>query len=235
MDTTEASAASAVPAPPNLLRQPDFLKLWTAQTISQFGTQVSNLAIPVVAITLLNASTFEIGLLNVMDFLPFLLIGLVAGVWVDRLRRRPILIVGDLGRAVLLLSIPIAWALGGLTIVQLYAVGFLVGCLTVFFDVAYQSYLPSLVGPEHLVDGNGKLEISRAAAQVVGPGLGGILIGVLQAPVAIVADVVSYVGSAGFVFLIRRREPSPAGACGRRPTAPGRVSAPRWRRASGTS
>ena len=211
MDTTEASAASAVPAPPNLLRQPDFLKLWTAQTISQFGTQVSNLAIPVVAITLLNASTFEIGLLNVMDFLPFLLIGLVAGVWVDRLRRRPILIVGDLGRAALLLSIPIAWGLGALTIVQLYAVGFLVGCLTVFFDVAYQSYLPSLVGPEHLVDGNGKLEISRAAAQVVGPGLGGILIGLLQAPVAIVADVVSYVGSAGFVFLIRRHEPSPAG------------------------
>ncbi len=170
---------------------------------------MSALAIPFVAIELLQATTFEVGLLNVIDFLPFLLIGLVAGVWVDRLRRRPILIVGDLGRAVLLSTIPIAYGLNVLTIYQLYAVGFSVGCLTVFFDVAYQSYLPSLVGREHLVDGNGKLEISRASAQVLGPGLGGILIGVLRAPFAILVDAASYLGSAAFVFLIRRHEPPP--------------------------
>jgi MFS family permease len=208
VDTTEAP--DPAPAPPSLLRQPDFLKLWTAETISQFGTQVTGLAIPFVAIKLLDATTFEVGLLNVIDFLPFLLIGLVAGVWVDRLRRRPILIVGDLGRAVLLASIPVAHAFGALTIWQLYAVGFLVGSLTVFFDVAYQSYLPSLVGAAHLVDGNGKLEISRSAAQVLGPGIGGVLIGVLSAPFAIVVDSLSYLGSALFVFLIRRAEPRPA-------------------------
>jgi MFS family permease len=193
----------------SLLRQPDFVKLWTAETVSQFGTQVSQLAIPFVAITLLNATTFEIGLLNVVDFLPFLLIGLVAGVWVDRLHRRPILIAADLGRAVLLATIPLAYALDVLTILQLYVVGFAVGCLTVFFDVAYQSYLPSLVGREHLVEGNGKLEISRSAAAILGPGFGGLLIGILQAPFAIIADAISYVGSALFVLLIRRHEPPP--------------------------
>ena len=195
-----------------LLRQPDFVKLWTAETISQFGTQVTALAIPFVAIEMLGVSTFEVGLLNVVDFLPFLLVGLVAGVWVDRLRRRPILIAGDLGRAALLASIPVAYTLGVLTIWQLYVVGFLVGTLTVFFDVAYQSYLPSLVGAEHLVEGNGKLEISRSAAQVLGPGIGGLLIGVFRAPFAIVVDSLSYVGSAIFVFLIRRPEPAPAPA-----------------------
>jgi len=203
-------SADARPTPrPALLRQPDFLKLWTAQTVSQFGTQVSGLAIPFVAIELLNASTFEVGLLNVVDFLPFLLIGLVAGVWVDRLRRRPILIVGDLGRALLLATIPLAYALNALTILQLYCVGFLVGSLTVFFDVAYQSYLPSLVGREHLVDGNGKLEISRSAAAVLGPGFAGLLIGIVKAPFAILVDAASYLGSAFFVFLIRRPEPVP--------------------------
>jgi MFS family permease len=211
VSTVDAEPEPVLAAAPSvsLLRQPDFLKLWTAETISQFGTQVTALAIPFVAIELLNASTFEIGLLNVVDFLPFLLIGLVAGVWVDRMRRRPVLIASDLGRAVLLSSIPLAYAFNALTILQLYIVGFLVGSLTVFFDVAYQSYLPSLVGREHLVDGNGKLEISRSAAAVLGPGLGGLLIGVLRAPFAIVVDAVSYLGSAFFVFLIRRQEAPP--------------------------
>ena len=122
------------PAPPSpsalassLLRHPDFVRLWTAETISQLGTQVSALAIPFVAIEILQASTFQVALLNVVDFLPFLLIGLPAGVWVDRLRRRPVMIAGDLGRAAALATIPVAFALGALTIVQLYVVGFVVG------------------------------------------------------------------------------------------------------------
>ncbi len=195
--------------PPSLWHSPDFLRLWTAETVSQLGTQVSALAIPFVAIDLLGASTFEVALLGVVDFLPFLLIGLPAGVWVDRLRRRPVMIAGDLGRAVALATIPVAFALGALTIVQLYVVGFVVGVLTVFFDVAYQSYLPSVVARDQLQEGNAKLEISRAGAAVIGPGLAGVLIGVLRAPLAVIVDALSYAGSALFVFLIRRPEPPP--------------------------
>jgi MFS family permease len=194
---------------PSLWHGPDFVRLWTAETISQVGTQVSALAIPFVAIAILRASTFEVALLGVIDFLPFLLIGLPAGVWVDRLRRRPVMIAGDLGRAIALATIPIAFLVGILTIVQLYLVGFVVGVLTVFFDVAYQSYLPSVVARDQLQEGNAKLEISRASAAVVGPGLAGVLIGVLRAPLAVVLDAISYLGSALFLFLIRRPEPTP--------------------------
>ena len=118
------------PVPISLAHHPDFLKLWSAETVSQLGSQVSQLAIPFVALGVLNASTFEIALLNVVEMLPFLLIGLVAGVWVDRLRRRPILIAGDLGRAALLATIPIAYLLNVLTMIQLYVVGASVGALT---------------------------------------------------------------------------------------------------------
>jgi len=192
-----------------LLREPDFARLWTAETISQVGTQVGALAIPFVAIDILEASTFQVALLNVVDFLPFLLIGLPAGVWVDRLRRRPVMIAGDLGRALALATIPLAFIAGVLTIVQLYVVGFVVGMLTVFFDVAYQSYLPSVVGRDQIQEGNAKLEVSRAGAAVIGPGLAGILIGILRAPLAVALDAFSFLGSALFLFLIRRPEPAP--------------------------
>jgi MFS family permease len=162
-----------------------------------------------VAILVLEASAVEIGLLNAADTLPFLIVGLPAGVWIDRLRRRPILIVGDLGRAVLLVSIPIAYVVGVLSIVQLYVVGFLVGVLTVFFDVAYQSYLPSLVERERLMDGNAKLEISRSAAAVAGPPVGGVLVGILTAPIAIFLDALSFLASAAFLFAIRKPESAP--------------------------
>jgi MFS family permease len=130
---------------PSLWRHRDFVKLWTGETISQFGTQVSLLAIPLIAALTLNVTPFEFGLLGTIEFLPFILISLPAGVWVDRLPRRPILIIGDIGRGVALLSIPIAFTFNSLTIWQLYVVGFINGCLTVFFDVAYQAYLPALV------------------------------------------------------------------------------------------
>ncbi len=195
--------------PASVVRNRDFVRLWTAETISQFGTQVSALAIPLVAATVLRVSPFEFGLLTTIEFLPFILLSLPAGVWVDRIRRRPILIVGDLGRAIALATIPIAFAFGGLTIWQLYVVGFAMGCLTVFFDVAYQSYLPALVERDQLVEGNSKLEISRSAAAVLGPGMGGVLVGAIGAATAIVVDAVSFVGSAFFLFLIRRPEPDP--------------------------
>jgi MFS family permease len=193
--------------PRSLLRSPDFMKLWTGQTVSGFGTQITILAVPIVAALTLRVSPFEFGLLGTFEFLPFVLLSLPAGVWVDRLRRRPILIIGDLGRAISLLSIPIALALNVLTILQLYIVVFVSGCLTVFFDVAYQSYLPSIVEREKLVDGNAKLELTRQASQRLGPGMAGILIGILTASFAILIDAISYVVSAVFVFWIRRPEP----------------------------
>ncbi|MFI5255605.1 MAG: MFS transporter, partial [Candidatus Limnocylindrales bacterium] len=194
---------------PSLWRHPDFLKLWTADTVSQLGSQVSQLAIPFVAIVVLQASALQIGVLQAVDTLPFLLIGLPAGVWVDRMRRRPVLIVGDLGRAIVLAWVPIAHVLGILAIWQLYVVGFLMGILTVFFDVAYQSYLPALVERDQLIDGNAKLQISASGAQVAGPPIAGVVIGALTAPIAVLLDALSFLGSAIFIFSIRRHEPAP--------------------------
>jgi MFS family permease len=194
---------------PSLWRHRDFVKLWSGETISQFGTQVSLLAIPLIAAVVLEVSPLEFGLLGTIEFLPFILISLPAGVWVDRLRRRPIMIVGDVGRALSLLSIPIASYFGALSIWQLYVVGFINGCLTVFFDVAYQAYLPALVEREDILEGNSKLEISRSAAQITGPGVAGFVISLVSAPMAVILDSLSYFGSAIFVFGIRKHESPP--------------------------
>ncbi len=193
-----------------LWRQPDFLKLWSAETVSQFGSQVSQLALPFAAVLVLDATAFQVALLGTVDFLPFILFTLPAGVWVDRLRRRPILIAGDFGRALLLASIPVAYVLDELTLGQLYVVGFLVGTCTVLFDVSYQSYLPSLVSREHIIDGNSKLEISRSAAQIAGPGFGGVLVQIFTAPYAILVDAASFVGSGLSILGIRKQEDLPA-------------------------
>ena len=206
--------ASPAPARRSLVRQPDFLKLWTAETVSVFGSQISALAIPVVAVVILHADALQVALLGTIEFLPFILFTLPAGAWVDRLRRRPIMIVGDLGRAAALASIPIVYAINpdALTIWQLYVVGFTVGALTVFFDVSNQSYLPSIIERDELIEGNSKLQISQSAAQIAGPGIAGVLIDLVKAPFAIVLDSLSFVWSAFFVFLIRRPEPPVAHA-----------------------
>lgn len=192
-----------------LWRRRDFLKLWSAQTISQFGTQVSNLALPLVAILVLDASAFEVAALGTVEFLPFILFTLPAGVWVDRLRRRPVLVAGDLGRAALLATVPAAYVADALTLGQVYAVGFLAGTCTVFFDVAYQSYLPSLVERDRIVEGNSKLELSRSSAQIAGPGFGGLLVELVTAPYAVLVDAVSFLGSGLFILGIRKHEPAP--------------------------
>ena len=192
----------------------DFLRLWTGQSISEFGSQVSTLALPWLAAAGLHATPIEFSLLTVLGFLPFILFALPAGVWVDRLRRRPILIAGDFGRAVLIGYVPLAWALGILTIVQLLVIQFVVGICTVFFDVAYQSYLPSLVARDQLVEGNSKLQSTASAAGVVGPGLAGVLIGVLTAPYAIAVDAASFVVSSAFMLPIRAVETTPERAAG---------------------
>jgi MFS family permease len=194
----------------------DFLKLWTGQTISEFGSQVSQIAIPTVAVLTLHASAFEVATLTTVEFLPFVLFTLPAGVWVDRLERRAILIAGDTGRAVLLASVPIAYGLGHLTLAQLYAVGFLVGIHTVFFDVAYQSYLPALVDRETLIEGNSKLQITASGAQIAGPGFAGLIIKLATAPYALLVDAASFVVSGGFTVAIRKREDVAARAAARR-------------------
>ena len=191
-------------------RHGDFRRLWAGQTISQFGSQVTLLALPLVAAVLLEASPFEMGLLAALEMAPFLLVGLPAGVWVDRWPRRPVLIVGDVGRALVLASVPLAYVLGRLSLPQLYLVAFVSGTLTVFFDVAYMSYLPSLMTRDRLVEGNSKLETTRAAAQIGGPGLAGVLIQAFSAPVAIAADAVSFVISAAFCLAISSKEKLPS-------------------------
>jgi MFS family permease len=192
-----------------LLREHDFRQLFFADSISQLGTQVSMLALPLVAVIWLHASNFAVGALAACETAAFLLVGLPAGAWVDRMRRRDVLIVGDVGRALLLGSVPVAWAVGVLTIWQLLVVALLTGVLTVFFDVAYQSYLPHLVGRAHLVEGNAKLGAVQSVTQIAGPAAAGLLIQALTAPVAIAVDALSFFGSALFVGLIRKREPRP--------------------------
>ena len=205
-DPTEAAAAAPRRS---LWRHREFMKLWTGQTISQLGDEVTQLAIPLVAALTLEVTPFEFGLLAVLQFLPFILLTIPAGVWVDRMRRKPILIGANVGRAVLLASIPIAFLAGWLTLWQLYVVAFAVGCLEVFFDVAYQSYLPSVVERDRLVEGNAKLEMSVSATSFIGPGVAGFLAELVRPAIAIFFDAASYVGSVVSLLLIRTPEAPP--------------------------
>ncbi len=178
----------------------DFMKMWTGQTISQFGSSISQLALPIIAIKAApRIPPSRSPPLGTVEFLPFLLFTLPAGVWVDRLPRRAVLIVGDVGRGLLLLSVPIAYLWGHVTMAQLFVVGFTTGILTVFFDVAYQSYLPALVEREYLIEGNSKLEVTRSAGQLAGPAAAGGLIQPLTAPYAVVWDSVSFFISGAFL------------------------------------
>ncbi|MGH2601109.1 MAG: MFS transporter [Dehalococcoidia bacterium] len=200
-----------MPAHTGLWRHPDFLKMWAGQTLAALSSTVTTLALPLLAALTLHASPFEMGLLATAATIPNLLVGLLAGIWVDRLRRRAIMIAADVGRALLLLTIPIADALDLIAIWQLYVVLFLSGVCTTFFDVAHMSYLPSLVGRERLVSANSKLMASTSVAGAVRPGLAGGLIQLLTAPIAIIADAVSLAASAVLLTTIRTREPTPSG------------------------
>jgi MFS family permease len=193
----------------SLWRHADYMRLWTAASISLLGSQVSLLAIPYIATVVLKASPLEVALLGAVEMAPFILLALPAGAWLDRVRRRPVLIAGDIGRGLALLTIPIAYAAGVLTIWQLYAVGFITGSLTVLFDVADQSYLPALLERDDLVEGNAKLQLPQSSATILGPGIGGGLIGLVGAPFAVVADAISFFVSGGLISRIRKHEPRP--------------------------
>ncbi|MFF3111344.1 MFS transporter [Kitasatospora sp. NPDC057904] len=192
----------------------DFRRLWAADAVSQLGGSVTLVALPLVAIGTLHATPFEMSLLVVCEYLAALVLGLPAGAWVDRMRQRRVMVVGDLCRAVLLGSIPVAALLGTLTLLQLYVVAFGMSVCTAFFDTAFQSHLPHLVADEQLVEGNVKLETTRSIAQVGGPGVGGIAVGALTAPVAIVVNAAAFVLSALSLARIRTPDPRPRSGAG---------------------
>ncbi len=193
----------------SLWRHRDFMLLWGGQTVSEIGSSVTFLAFPLLAVKTLHASTFQVALLSVATSAAFLLIALPAGAWVDRWRRKRVLVRSDLGRLLLVGSVPVAQALGVLTLAQLYVVALASSVLSVFFDVAYQSYLPEVVDADQLIDGNGKLGTTQSFAQVAGPGVGGALVGLVGAPYAVAVDAVSYLVSGGATAAIRRPDPVP--------------------------
>jgi MFS family permease len=195
--------------PKSLWRNADFLKLWAGQTISLIGSEVTALALPLTAALILNATPAQMGILGAVQYTPALLLSLFAGVWIDRVRRRPILLFADVGRALLLASIPIAILLGVHGMNYLYGVAFAVGALTVLFSVAYQAYLPLLVARDHLVEANGRFEASRTLAFIIGSGLAGALVQLLTAPIAILADAFSFLVSVFSLAIIRTPEPKP--------------------------
>jgi MFS family permease len=195
-----------------LWRNPDFVRLWAAETVSIFGSLVTRTALPFVAILVLHGTPFQIALIGIAELVPAFAVGLVAGAWVDRLRRRPILIAADLGRTGLLAVIPLFALLDVLRIEHLYLVSALTSILTVFFDVAYQSYLPSLVRREELVEGNSKLTASASVAEFGAFGIGGWLVQWLTAPYALLVDAASFLWSAALLWRIRKPEPPPAPA-----------------------
>jgi MFS family permease len=199
-------AAEVAPKRESLWRHRDFVLLWSGQTVSEMGSAVTQLALPLTAVVLLKATTFEVGLLTSAATLAFALIALPAGALVDRRPKRGVMIACDLARLAIIGSVPVAWAAGALTMAQLYAVAIAAGVCTVFFDVSYQSYLPSLLRQEHLMDGNGKIGATQAFAQLVGPGVGGGLVGAFGAAGALTADAVSYAVSVASLLGIRHRE-----------------------------
>jgi MFS family permease len=183
-----------------------FVAVWSAASVSELGSQVSLLALPFVAIVTLNATTFEVAALGLANLGALLLFGLPAGVWLDRIVRRPVMIAADIGRAIAFATVPIAYSAGVLTIWQLYAVGFVSGALTIFFDVGSVSFLPAVVARDELPSANAALQVSAQSAQVAGPGLAGVLIGLLGAPVAVTVDAASYVCSAAFLTRAKATE-----------------------------
>ncbi len=192
-----------------LIRDPDFLKLWVGQAISQIGSNITGVGLPFTAVLVLGASPLQMGFLAGAGAVAVLVFGLFAGAWADRLRRRPILIAADMGRAVVLGMIPLLAALHRLTIEHLYVVATASGILTVLFDASYQAYLPSLITRENILEGNSKLALTESAAEIAGPGLTGILVQLITAPMAMLFDAASFVCSAISVWLVRKPEPQP--------------------------
>ena len=201
--------AARMASAPTLWRHRDFLLLWLGQSVSRLGDQFTGLAIPVIAVFSLAAGPLEMGLLGFAGTLPFLLFGLLVGVWVDRRQRRSVLILADAARGAMIATIAVLGLVGLLHIAYLYVFSFAIGILTVFFDVAYQAYLPDLVERRQLVDANSKLETSNSLAGTGGPALAGAVIELFKAPVAMIFDAASFFFSALTLSSIRKQEAPP--------------------------
>ncbi len=201
---------------PSLFRDSNFMKLWTGQSISVFGAQFSPIAIQAIAVKMLGATSFQLGLLGFLNTISFLVLGLFVGVWVDRHRRRRIMILADIGRSATLLLIPAAALLYGITLNLLYLVTLVAGILTLFFEISYQSYVPSLVNRSQIVEANGKLETTRSSAQAVGPSVAGFAASI-SAPLAVLGDTFGYLASSISLLLIRKEETT-TGPSGRKST-----------------
>jgi MFS family permease len=191
---------------PAQIGSPDFVRLWAGGTVSYFGTAVTTVALPIVALETLQATTFQVGLVSASGLIAWLLFGLEAGVWIEGTARRRLLIACDLIRAAALLSVPLAAVTGVLSIAQLALVALVVGVASVFFDIASQTYLPSIVGKNELLSGNSKLQASQSAALAGGPAAGGAFVQLLGAPLTLLVDVSSYLFSAACLFAVKQRE-----------------------------
>ncbi|GAA0447762.1 MFS transporter [Streptomyces sp. NPDC046215] len=208
MTATETRAAP--PYPGSLWRNGDFLRFWLGETLSLLGTQVTNLALPLTAIVAFDATDEQVGVLRFLQLVPYLGLALVFGVWVDRARRRRIMLGANLVRAVLLALVPVLYWTDTLSLASLLVIACAVGVASVLFDVSWMSYVPTLVrDPRHYVEAGAKMGMSSSAADVAGPGLAGVLIGALTAPVALIVDAFSYLVSLISLLLIRTPEPRP--------------------------
>ena len=209
-DPPEKTSPTEVTSSASLWRHHDFRQLWMGDTVSVFGVQFVSFAMPLIAVQLLHADAFEMGVLSTLESLAFLLIALPAGAWVDRMRKKHVLISGDVLRALVLLSIPAAWLLGALSFVHLCIVAALVGIITVFFDVANQSYLPEIVTGDRIAEGNGKLQASQQTANVIGPSAAAGLVALIGSPLTVGITSVCMGLSSLFVSRIRHREQAPS-------------------------
>ncbi len=190
----------------NLWHHRDFSRLWLSDTVSQFGNQFTQFALPVLAILSFNATPFELGILGALAFLSYPALGLFVGVWVDRFRRRPIMIICNFGRMAVLGSIPLAFLFHELSLAQIFLVALLNGIFSVFFDVAYHAYLPVLIDRKDLIEGNQKLQISQAAAPIVGPGIAGVIYQIVGGAYTIAIDAIGYLTSAISLLSIGKSE-----------------------------
>ncbi len=190
----------------NLWHHGDFLRFWVGDTVTQFTGQITSLVLPTLAILTLGVTDFELGILNTLGFIAFPILGLLAGVLLDRVKRKPVMVLANTIRLITLATVPAAFLLGALSLIQLYVVALALGTCTLFFDVGYQSYLPSLVKKEDVIEGNQKLQISASAAQVAGPSVASGLMGLVGPALAVVADVFGFFVSVLMLISIRKSE-----------------------------
>lgn len=202
--------------PKTLWHNPDFLKFWSGETLSLFGAQVTNLALPLTAVLIFNASSEQVGMLRFLQLVPYLLLALIFGVWVDRSRRKPMMLLANSVRMLLIALVPLLAYYDLLSITGLLVIACVVGVFSVLFDVSWMSFVPGIVRSEHYVEANQKMGVTQSTTDVAGPGVAGVLIGWLGAPVALLVDAASYLASLLTLLWIRTPEPPPPPATTRR-------------------